>query len=72
MKAHIPPRPELLPLGVVAARLRVHPKALREACEAGELPSIRVGSAILLDPERIRAILVERAQSAGSGREARR
>ena len=58
----------LLPLNVVARRLRVPLRWLRAEAEAGRVPSLRADNQFLCDPEAVEAALLERArQSAQTG-----
>ena len=54
--------PLLLPLSAMARRLRVPPKWLRTEAEAGRLPHLAAGGAILFDPETVERLLLERAR----------
>jgi hypothetical protein len=60
------PTPEPVPLGILARRLRVPPKWLREEADAGRLPHLRAGAVYLFDPavveQIIRARLAEAAE----------
>jgi len=51
----------------MAARLRVPMRCLRGEIEAGRLPGVRAGSAILVDPEAIESALLERARQGVTG-----
>src|SRR5579864_9043325 len=52
----------LLPLNVVARRLRVTVGWLRAEAEAGRIPSLRADKAILCDLAAVEAALLERAR----------
>ena len=53
----------LATLAEMASRLRLHPKELRREVEEGRLPAAKVGEkGLLFDPERVMALLRERAQ----------
>jgi hypothetical protein len=52
----------LLPLTVVARRLRVPSSWLRAEAEAGRVPSLRAGNQILCDLGAVEAALLERAR----------
>lgn len=54
--------PTLLPLNVVARRLRVPVRWLRAEAEAGRVPSLRADKAILCDLEAVELALIERAR----------
>jgi hypothetical protein len=53
----------LLPLNIVARRLRVPVRWLRAEAEAGRVPSLRAENAILCDPAAVETALLERARS---------
>jgi hypothetical protein len=53
---------KLLPLNIVARRLRVPVRWLRAEAEAGRIPSLQAGTAILCDPEAVETALLERAR----------
>lgn len=58
--------PRLLPLSVVARRLRVPVGWLRAEAEAGRVPHLKAGKVLLLDPETVERVLLDRARwSAG-------
>ena len=60
-----PPADLLVPVGVMAARLGVRPQDLRAEAEAGTIPHVRLGTrGLLFDPERVLAVLAERAREA--------
>lgn len=52
-----------LPLNVAARCLRVPAAWLREEIEAGRLPALRAGRAILVDVATVASILAERART---------
>jgi hypothetical protein len=52
----------LLPLNVVARRLRVPVRWLRAEAEAGRVPALRAGNQFLCDPAAVEAALLERAR----------
>ena len=54
--------PSLLPLNVVARRLRVPVRWLRAEAEAGRVPCLSAGKAFLCDPQVVEAVLLERAR----------
>jgi hypothetical protein len=56
------PVPALLPLGQVARLLHLPSAWLRAEAEAGRLPCLRAGKAILMELETIEAILIERSR----------
>jgi hypothetical protein len=56
----LPPR--ILPLNVVARRLRLPVRWLRAEAEAGRIPSLRADNQFLCDPEAVEAALLERAR----------
>jgi hypothetical protein len=49
-----------LHLGAMARRLRVPAKWLRSEAEAGRVPHLRAGSALLFDPEVVERIVFDR------------
>lgn len=55
-------RPKLVPLGAMAARLRVPQKWLRGEAEAGRVPHLKAGQRLLFDPETVERVLLERAR----------
>jgi hypothetical protein len=59
------PISRLLPVGPMARRLRVPAKWLREEAEAGRVPCLQAGRALLFDPETVERVLVERARQGG-------
>lgn len=61
MRQERPSAGDLLPLSGAAARLRIRSTDLRRAAEAGELPYVRVGDALLFDVDTVRGVLLERA-----------
>jgi excisionase family DNA binding protein len=52
----------LLTLGQMARRLRVPVSWLRQECEAGRIPHIRAGKAVLFNPEAVERMLLRRAE----------
>jgi len=62
--------PSLLPLNVVARRLRVPVRWLLAEAEAGRVPCLRAGAAVLCDPDAVEQVLLARARQpvAGEGR----
>ena len=54
---------KLLPLNIVARRLRVPVRWLRAEAEAGRVPSLKAENAFLCDPEAVETALLERARS---------
>lgn len=55
----------LLPLNVVARRLRVPVRWLRAEAEAGRVPSLRADNQFLCDLDAVEASLLERARKPG-------
>ena len=53
---------QLLPLGPTARWLRVPVAWLRGEAEAGTVPCVQAGRAILFDPPAVEAVLLERAR----------
>ena len=64
--------PSLLPLNIVARRLRVPVRWLRGEAEAGRVPSLRADKVILCDPDAVEAALLERARQPASNTEGSR
>ena len=60
--------PKILPLYVVARRLHVPQNWLKAEAEAGRIPHLKAGKAILCNPDIVEKVLVERA-SKGDGNE---
>ena len=58
------PRP--LPIARVARMLRVPVKWLRAEAEAGRIPHLRAGRAMLCDLETVERILLQRARQGGT------
>jgi hypothetical protein len=58
-------RPKLLPLGPMARYLRVPAKWLRAEAEAGRVPHLKAGKALLFDRKTVERVLVERACRGG-------
>ncbi len=56
------PPPRLLTLGPMARRLRVPVAWLRAEAEAGRVPCLQAGKAMLFAPEAVEQVLVERAR----------
>ena len=54
--------PNLLPLNIVARRLRVPVRWLRAEAEAGRVPSLRAENVFLCDPTAVEFALLERAR----------
>ncbi len=52
----------ILPLNVVARRLHVSPRWLRQEAEAGRIPHLRAENRILCDLEAVETALLERAR----------
>lgn len=61
---------KLLPIGPTARRFRVPSKWLREEANAGRVPCLHAGKAILFDPDAVEIVLLERARQ--SAQEAHR
>jgi len=61
MNGHLPTS-DLLPLNLVARRLRVPVKWLREEAEAGRVPALRAGNVLLCNPTAVEEVLLERAR----------
>ena len=55
-------QPTLFPLRVMARRLFVPMRWLREEAENGRVPHLRAGRHLLFDPETVERVLLERAQ----------
>jgi hypothetical protein len=53
---------KILPLSVVARRLRVTRAWLQAEVEAGRIPALKAGSRILADPDAVEAALLTRAR----------
>ena len=58
--------PKLLPVGPMARRLRVPVKWLRDEADAGRVPHLKAGKAVLFAPEAVEKALLERATLACS------
>jgi hypothetical protein len=54
--------PGLLPLNIVARRLRVPVRWLSAEAEAGRVPCLRAGNVFVCDPQAVEAALLERAR----------
>jgi hypothetical protein len=52
----------LLPLNIIARRLRVPVGWLRAEAEAGRVPCLRAGTRYLCDPDAVEAALLKRAR----------
>lgn len=52
----------LLPLNVIARRLRVPVRWLRSEAEAGRIPSLRADNQYLCEFEAVEAVLLQRAR----------
>ena len=57
---------KILPLYAVARRLHVPQKWLRTEAEANRIPHLKAGKSILLNPDVVEKLLVERASNGGS------
>jgi hypothetical protein len=55
---------KLLPLGIMARRLRVPVRWLRAEAEAGRIPHLRADKVLLFDPETVERVLLEHARGA--------
>ena len=64
--------PSLVPLNIVARRLRVPVRWLLNEAEAGRVPCLRANRAFLCDPDAVESVLIERARQPVSATEARR
>jgi hypothetical protein len=62
----------LLPLGATARMLHVPAAWLRGEAEAGRLPHLKAGKALLFDSYLVERLLLERARRTPSGEEAAR
>lgn len=61
-----------LHLGAMARQLRVPAKWLRAEAEAGRIPHLRAGSALLFDPEVVERIVLQRlSETPGPAQEVR-
>jgi hypothetical protein len=58
-------KPALLPLGQTARLLQVPAAWLRAEAEAGRLPHLKAGKALLFDVDSVEQILIERARMGG-------
>ena len=63
---------KLLPVGPMARIFRVPVAWLRAEAEAGRVPCLKAGKALLFDPEAVERVLLERAQSTAIAGESRR
>ena len=61
--------PKLVPLGVMARRLRVRSAWLRAEAEAGRLPHVPADPGPLFDPQVVERVLLERARAVPATRE---
>jgi len=61
-------RAQLVPLGPAARLLRVPAKWLRAEAEAGHLPCLKAGNAILFDVATVQERLLQRARGQGADR----
>jgi hypothetical protein len=59
----------LLPLNVVARRLRVPLRWLRDEAEAGRIPALRADNQFLCDIEAVEESLIERARRPAAARQ---
>jgi hypothetical protein len=57
----------LLPVGPMARLLRVPVKWLRQEAEAGRVPCLKAGKALLFDPDTVEHVLLERARATEQG-----
>lgn len=62
-----PPHPTVLALPLMARRLRIPMQALRAAAEAGDIPCVRVGGALMFEPAAVEKVIAERATGAKGG-----
>ena len=53
--------PVTVPLGVMARRLHVPPKWLRQEAEAGRIPALQAGDRFVFRPDIVARIVAERA-----------
>jgi len=68
--AHTPPYPdEPVTVSIAARRLRVPVQWLRDEAEAGRLPHLKAGRAMLMHVPTVAAILRDRARGEGGGDE---
>jgi hypothetical protein len=56
---------KLLPLCAMARRLYVSNKWLRNEAEAGRIPHLKAGKALLFNPDVVERLLVKRASKGG-------
>jgi hypothetical protein len=54
--------PKLLPLALMARRLRVSVRWLRAEAESGRVPALRADRTFLFNPEAVERALVQRAE----------
>jgi hypothetical protein len=57
--------PVLLPLNLMARRVRVPARWLRAEAEAGRVPHLRAGAVFLFDADTVIRVLTERARREG-------
>lgn len=67
MWAMLKTRPQLIPLGPMARMLRVTAKWLRSEAEAGRIPCLRAGKALLFNADTVESLLLARAENGGAG-----
>jgi hypothetical protein len=58
---------QLVPINVAARWLRVPARWLRDEADAGRIPHLRAGKAVLCDAAAVEAVLLERARRAAPG-----
>lgn len=56
------PARSLLPLNIVARRLRVPVRWLQAEADAGRVPCLRAGNVFICDPDAVESALLERAR----------
>ena len=61
----------IVPIGILARKLKVKSSWLRAEAEAGRLPHVKAGDTILFDPITIERVLLERARRKGAADEPR-
>lgn len=59
----------IVPIGILARKLKVKSSWLRAEAEAGRLPHVKAGDTILFDPITIERVLLERARRKGAADE---
>jgi hypothetical protein len=57
---------QLVPINVAARWLRVPAQWLKEEAEAGRIPHLKAGKAVLCDLAAVEAVLLERARLTGA------